>query len=389
MQRRQRHWSGDGLVLGTWRLGALVLASSLATGLACKGAEVPSDKHASDAPTTTNPDDAASADAGKGDQEDVSWAVEKPARWDDDDDGKSLGIGPGRDKPTPRPKPTSPPKPTSRTPTQPSRGGGAQDQSAGAPIERNVRYNAHAQLDVFKPASGGLHPALIAIHGGGWRKGARTQYGPVVQPMTEQGYVVFAIDYRLSTPSRPTWPANLHDVRDAVRWVRTNAARYNVDPDRIAAVGESAGGHLSAMLGVYPDEPGQVSARVNAVVDFFGPAELVSCAAESRQGAGSAIAQMIGGSATQKAAEYADASPVNHVAADSAPMLLYHGTADELVPTTQSDKLAAALEAKGVRHTLNHVAGAGHVYVGRGFVYGGRNLTNEIVSFLNEAMPAH
>jgi acetyl esterase/lipase len=323
----------------------MVVAGLLVGGFGCKGDDKEDDRSTDD--TVASEDDA-----------------ERPASWDDDDEG--LGI--------------------TRARPAPARG---RPGAAGPAIERNVRYNARFALDVYKPTGAGPHPALIAIHGGGWRKGSRTQYGPVVAPMTSQGFVVFAIDYALSAPGRPTWRGNFDDVRDAVRWVRDHAAKYGVDPNRVAAVGESAGGHLSAMLGVYPDEPGRTSARVQAVVDFFGPAELVSCAAESRQGAGAAIAQMIGGNASQKPNEYADASPVTHVAADSAPMLIFHGTADQLVPPSQSDKLDAALAGKGVAHQLVRVAGAGHVYVGKGFVYGRHNYASQITAFLNEAFARH
>jgi acetyl esterase/lipase len=160
-----------------------------------------------------------------------------------------------------------------------------------------------ARLDLYAPAepppSGG-RPAVLAIHGGGWRGGSKADYGRMAAVLAQRGYVVAAIDYRLSKPGAPSWPDNVADVRAAVRWLRRHAAEYGVNPGRIVAMGASAGGHLAALLGTLPeaprprDEPGRArpaaapdaasdSARVQAVIDFYGTTDLAALAEHRQQ----------------------------------------------------------------------------------------------------------
>jgi acetyl esterase/lipase len=202
--------------------------------------------------------------------------------------------------------------------------------------------------------------------------------------LAEHGYVVVAIDYALSRPSVPSWPANLEDLREAVRWVRRHAADYGVDPDRIAAMGASAGGHLAALLGAFPDaSPGTTaqSARVQAVIDFYGPSDLGALAAASPRARGS-LKLYLGGTPQDFPERYAAASPVRHLGRDSPPMLLIHGDDDRLVPLEQSQRLAAALEATGVRHELIVLPGLRH---GFDFLAGSRDLLPDILAFLESA----
>ncbi len=131
---------------------------------------------------------------------------------------------------------------------------------------------------------------VIAIHGGGWRRFSKDDFGPTVAPLAKLGYIVAVPNYRLSSPGSPSWPANLIEVRSAVSWVRANAASLGVDPSRIAALGESAGGHLAALLGT---DPGSADSRVQAVVDFYGPTDLSTLEARSPD-AGVAIRQYLG-----------------------------------------------------------------------------------------------
>ncbi len=208
-----------------------------------------------------------------------------------------------------------------------------------------------ALLDLYVPAGRTPlegRPAIVAIHGGGWCGGSRRDYGRQVVRLTRYGYVVVAVDYRLSRPGEPSWPGNLEDVREAVRWLRRHADEYGVDPDRIAAMGASAGGHLAALLGTCSDDP---EARVSAVVDFYGPTDLLAISGPTRM-VGGPIDLLLGDLPERRPTRAAMASPVWHVTADDPPMLLIHGQRDRLVPPDQSRRLAQALARAGVRHRL-------------------------------------
>jgi acetyl esterase/lipase len=253
----------------------------------------------------------------------------------------------------------------------------------------------HEDLDLYLPVGPpppGGWPVLIAIHGGGWRRFSKAEYGPQVAPtFTRQGIAVVAMNYQLSAPGAPSWPDNFEDVRNAVRWARVNAGRYGLDPDRFAAIGESAGAHLATLLGTNPDGPitsggdpeagdvyGPVSASVDSVVDFYGPTSLAALDAESPPAA-FAIDQFLGGNASQLPQTYIDASPVAHVTAQSAPMLILQGTADTIVTPDQARLLSSALTAAGVYNRSITVPGAPH---GFEFLPSGRKFVPDILAFL-------
>lgn len=256
----------------------------------------------------------------------------------------------------------------------------------GVALHRNIAYRSgggpEARLDLYVPAAAapaGGRPTVLAIHGGGWRGGSKRDFGPHVARLAQHGYVVAAIDYRLSRPGRASWPANLDDVRDAVRWLRVHASEYGVDPRRIAALGASAGGHLAALLGTWPDGP---ATRVQAVVDFYGPTDLLSLESAQPETVGS-LRLMLGGRASELRERFRAASPVAHVTSDDPPMLLIHGLDDGHVPVAQSRELAAALERAGVEHRLVLVEHGRHGFV---FEAAGRDLLPEILSFLRSAL---
>jgi acetyl esterase/lipase len=240
-----------------------------------------------------------------------------------------------------------------------------------------------ARLDVYVPegaAPPGGRPAVVAIHGGGWRGGSKGDYGAKAALLAQHGCVVVAVDYLLSRPGSPSWPGGLEDVREAVRWVRRHAPRYGVDPSRIAAMGSSAGGHLAALLGAVGDGPGD-PARVQAVVDFYGPADLLGLWTGETPAARS-VALLLGGPPEGREDRYEAASPALRVGPDDPPMLLIHGRDDRHVPLEQTEALASALRTAGVRHRLIVVEGARH---GFGFQVEGRDLLPEILAFLDEA----
>jgi acetyl esterase/lipase len=281
--------------------------------------------------------------------------------------------------------------------------GRTQDRAVPIPVERhhrivgghgrvvrNIVYQVDGSnvetLDVLLPAgtppTGGW-PVVVAIHGGGWRQYDSQEYEPTVAPLAKAGYAIVAPNYLLSAPGSPSWPTATDDVRDAVRWVRASSSVYGLNAGQIAAIGESAGGHLAALLGTDPNggPPSSVSASVNAVIDFFGPTDLTSIVPES-SAAAFAVEQFLGATPAQAPTMYSDASPVDHVSATSAPTLIIQGTNDPIVPVSQSVELANALGLAGVANRLVLISGAGH---GFGFKVGGRDLLPDILTFLQNA----
>jgi acetyl esterase/lipase len=215
-------------------------------------------------------------------------------------------------------------------------------------VERDIVYarygDREVKLDLYlpkKPASGKI-PCIVVIHGGGWRSGDKTRFAPIAAALAEQGFAAACIGYRLLPEVQ--FPAPILDCKAAVRWVRANAAKHGIDPDRLGAIGGSAGGHLVAMLGTSATvkelegdggNPG-VSSRVQAVVAMATPAEM-SRAAE-RAGIDQKMVALI--------------SPVTHVTKDSAPILLLHGTKDTLVPMSQSELLLEKYQKAGAKAEL-------------------------------------
>jgi acetyl esterase/lipase len=241
------------------------------------------------------------------------------------------------------------------------------------------------RLNVYMPAGGPStagRPVLIAIHGGGWRRLDKDGYGSrIASAFVSKGYVVVAPDYVLSKPNKPTWPVNLEDVQAAVRWVRENASALGINPNEIAAIGESAGANLAALVGTYSlggDGGETTSSSVEAVVAFSTPTDLTALATESPL-AGWAARQFLGGTPEQVPAAYTDASPIDHVSAGDPPMFLVHGRQDPLIPYTQSIELANALSAAGVRNRLVLVNGGHDLDFPRHY----RNLVQQILEFLD------
>jgi acetyl esterase/lipase len=231
--------------------------------------------------------------------------------------------------------------------------------------QRNIAYptvdGQSELLDVYvpkAPAPVGGYPVIVAIHGGGWRRFSKNDYGRrVAASFVPEGYEVVAPNYELSARGKPTWPINFEDVQAAVRWVR-GAGALDINPDEIVAMGESAGANLAALLGVYSTEHDgdSVSSAVDAVVAVSTPTDLTSLYTESPL-AGHAAAQFLGGAPDQVAAEYIAASPIDQISAGDPPMFLVHGRQDPLIPVSQSESMAAALTAAGVRNKLVLVNG--------------------------------
>jgi len=233
-------------------------------------------------------------------------------------------------------------------------------------VTNDVEYgkvgNRALTLDLFEPKDVKRPvPGLIFVHGGSWKGGSRKHYTYYCEHFASEGYVAATIDYRLS--GEAPFPAAIQDVKCAIRWMRANAAKLHVDPDRIGLAGGSAGGHL-VLLAAYshtddPELEGNggypgVSSKVQAVVDLYGPVEL-------RAGRRGSVYTFMGNKSTEEAPElYAKASPITHLTKDAPPTLILHGTVDELVPIGQSDKLAAKLTELGVPYAYDRLPGWHH-----------------------------
>lgn len=230
---------------------------------------------------------------------------------------------------------------------------------------------AHS-LDPATGAGSAPRPAIIWVHGGGWRSGTKDQGVDRLNPLARRGWYGLTIEYRLS--GEAIFPAQIEDVKCAVRYLRSHAAQLNIDPGKIALWGSSAGGHLVALAGVSADRTELegvgswlgVSSRVQAVVDWYGPSDLLTMQSQGLPCSGdhSSAASPEGllvGCALQSCPDKARAaSPMTYVTADDPPMLIQHGTNDCTVPPLQSETFAAALSAVAVPATLELLSGAGH-----------------------------
>jgi len=236
----------------------------------------------------------------------------------------------------------------------------------------------------------GTVPAVLYVHGGGWTKGDKgTGAGATEIPeLISRGYLVAAINYRLAPQYK--FPAQIEDVKCAIRFLRANAATYGIDPERIGAWGGSAGGHLVALLGVTDAAAGfegnggyaDQSSRVQAVVDMFGPSDLTVVF----EGAGQRLMEQVFGTANKSSDTVKQASRVIWVSSDDTPFLILHGEKDTLVPLSQSKILYDRLVAAGVPATLTIVENAGHGFAPAGGTIGPSRteITNMIADFFDK-----
>jgi acetyl esterase/lipase len=255
-------------------------------------------------------------------------------------------------------------------------------------VRRAVEYSAPAgfrplELDLYVPDTPGPSQVIVFLHGGGWRMGTRRVFCPTWRDwrpdpfhrLVAAGFAVASIDYRLS--GEAVFPAQLDDAQAAVRWLRTRAGELGLDVSRIVAWGESAGGHLAALLGLtgegVTDEgpTGRTSPAIAGVVDWYGPADLTTLVA---QAPATAIARaddpdsreslLIGAPLPQAPDLARRASPVGYVHAGAPPFHIAHGDADRFVPAAQSRQLAEALRAAGADVEYTEIPGADHMWMG-------------------------
>lgn len=227
-------------------------------------------------------------------------------------------------------------------------------------------------LDVWEPPgdSGDENPAVVMVHGGSWETGSRS-FARRASHLADLGYAVFDIEYRLAPPPRHEDATG--DVKCAVGWVRENAETYGVNPDRIALMGDSAGGHLALLSAYTTGDPdfrpscGVPDGGVDAVVALYPPTEMATLCESNRPawypkfGCGS-IYRFMGGTPEELPERYEKVSPVSHVDAEVPPTFMAHGGRDQIVLVEQSRILERRLEAAGVPHERVEIPYADHIY---------------------------
>jgi acetyl esterase/lipase len=246
------------------------------------------------------------------------------------------------------------------------------------------------QLDLYLPPATGLvdtqSPAILFIHGGGWAVGSRRRFGRAfaaweqspLELLAAAGFVVAAVDYRLS--GEAAFPAQLHDCTAAIRWLRANADSLHIDVDRVVSWGESAGGHLSLMVGLTgnrADMHGTVGEHLDqrsdvcGVVDWYGVTDLLSAASQRHpsstvdQDSAASFESRLLSAPVQTVPDAARfASPITYVHGDAPPVQIHHGDADLMVPYEQSNALVAALEDAEVSVEFVTLPGADHFWIG-------------------------
>lgn len=209
-------------------------------------------------------------------------------------------------------------------------------------------------------------PVVIFVHGGGWYRGDHK--GPQNYPFAAKGYFTVNIEYRLS--GEAVFPAQIHDCKAAIRWLRANAEKFKINPDQIGVWGLSAGGHLAALLGTSGDVPDLegnggargFSSRVEAVVDWYGPTDL-SKMGGTHDEPDSPECRVVGGLLYERKEIVRMANPITYVTSDDPPFLMIHGEKDQIVPFNQSELLYHALKESGVDVTLIKVKNGDHNFL--------------------------
>ena len=228
--------------------------------------------------------------------------------------------------------------------------------------------HARQKLDLYLPAEP-KGPLLVYIHGGAWWGGSKE--GVFHLDLLDQGYAIASVEYRFSQDA--VFPAQIQDCKAAVRWLRAHASDYGYDPERIAVCGDSAGGHLTALMATTGDtgefdvgENLDQSSAIACGIDYYGPTDFVTWQPASedpmiqRGGKGSCLEQLFGGPTDEKLDLAKRASPVTWVTKEDAPLLILHGTGDPLVKVRQSELLVEDYKKAGIEVELDVIDGAGH-----------------------------
>ena len=221
-----------------------------------------------------------------------------------------------------------------------------------------VVHGGNRRLGGLPAMKKGEHPAVLVVHGGAWRSGNRKQLRAYATALAERGFVCFAIDYRLAPKHK--FPAQIEDCRAAVKWIRENASKYKVNPERLGAIGYSAGGHLVSLLattGQPPsDENGNVDTRIQVAAAGGAPTDFRWFPDNGRW-----AEFWMGGDLSTKKAKFQAASAAAFVDASDAPLFFFNGSADELVPEAWTKACYFELKSAGVKTEFYSIPNAGHM----------------------------
>ena len=260
------------------------------------------------------------------------------------------------------------------------------------------------KLDLVVPAGPGPHPCVVCFHGGAWKAGNRkdltkpTLFAPggkekgtefsLLEMLARKGYAAASVSYRLAPQHK--FPAQIIDAKTSVRFLRTNAKKYDLDTDRFAALGFSAGAHLATLLGVTDSTAGfdgklypGVSSQVQTVIDYFGPAEL-SLFCETPGVNDIFMVPLLGKECRTDPKLYAKASPIEYVSKSTPPTLIIHGNLDFIVPIIHSERFHAKLKEAGVKTEFLVMKGKGHGWTGDAT----ETSAKALVKFLDENLKA-
>ena len=235
--------------------------------------------------------------------------------------------------------------------------------------------NAKQRVDLYLPKKRNSDkplPVVALIHGGGWMNGDRLGYGAAAIQFARTGdYAAVGVGYRLTKEAH--WPAQVYDCKAAIRWIRAHAKEFNLDPDKIAVMGSSAGGHLSSLLGTsgeVKELEGDLgpntsfNSRVQCVVNLCGPQDFTKALMFDKEKKpmldDAAVKGLLGGNYEEKHAEAVAASPVTYVSKDDPPFITLHGNADQRVAFLHAETIHAALKKAGVPSLLVPIDGGGH-----------------------------
>jgi acetyl esterase/lipase len=241
----------------------------------------------------------------------------------------------------------------------------------GIELRQDVVYgrvgNTRLQLDLYSPeGTDELRPGLVLIHGGAWMGGSKSDYRCYGVSFAEKGFVVASIDYRLLPASR--YPAQVEDSKCAIRWMRANAAELGVDPERMAVMGGSAGGHLAMMVGYSSDvaelegDGGheEVASSVSAVIQLYGPVDFTLPTVLESEFSRDVLLKFLGSSYEDNPELYQTSAPIHYLDAGDPPTLILHGTIDDVVQIDQADTLAARLDELDQTYLYDRLPGWTH-----------------------------
>ncbi|MFT5522075.1 MAG: acetyl esterase/lipase [Pirellulaceae bacterium] len=225
-----------------------------------------------------------------------------------------------------------------------------------------TRGDVKLKADLFTPTGTGPFPAILMVHGGAWMMGHQRHMDHISKPACLRGYVVLSITYRFAPKDK--FPAQIHDCKEALRWLRENSEKFKMDPNRVAGYGYSAGAHLVSLMGTTDKKDGlegesegsEASTRLQAVVAGGTPTDFRVFPENNNK-----LSYFFAGTRKQKPQQYELASPNAFVTKDDPPFFFFHGTKDKLVPIVGAQEMKENLEKTGVRAEMFELDGKGHI----------------------------